>query len=96
MLKNLFFLFLVFNVIYSAFLPSAHENIVKNGKWKKLIRVHPDQTVSLTVALKQQNIDKLEKMVEYVSDPNSKSYGKYLSLEQVRVLVQPEDEVVNV
>lgn len=57
--------------------------------WVSLGRVDPEEELSLTFALKQQNLDRLSELVQAVSDPSSPRYGKYLTLEDVAELVQP-------
>jgi subtilase family serine protease len=79
----------------TAQLPRAHDRI-HEFKWKKTSTPDPQHLVSLTVALKQRNVEKLEKLVEYVSHPHSAGYGKYFSLDQIRELVQPEEKVITV
>ncbi|XP_003512905.2 tripeptidyl-peptidase 1 isoform X1 [Cricetulus griseus] len=57
--------------------------------WVSLGRVDPEEELSLTFALKQQNLERLTELVQAVSDPSSPRYGKYLTLEDVSELVQP-------
>ncbi|XP_055453407.1 tripeptidyl-peptidase 1 [Psammomys obesus] len=57
--------------------------------WVSLGRVDPEEELSLTFALKQQNLEKLSELVQAVSDPSSPRYGKYLTLKDVAELVQP-------
>ncbi|NXY39937.1 TPP1 peptidase, partial [Pomatorhinus ruficollis] len=57
--------------------------------WAHAGRVDPGHSVQLTFALRQRGTAHLARLVEAVSDPQSPQYGQYLSLEQVRDLVQP-------
>nr|KAF6325905.1 tripeptidyl peptidase 1 [Myotis myotis] len=57
--------------------------------WVSLGRVDPEEELSLTFALRQQNLERLSKLVQAVSDPGSPRYGKYLTLEDVAELVRP-------
>nr|DBA32340.1 TPA: hypothetical protein GDO54_000140 [Pyxicephalus adspersus] len=57
--------------------------------WTETDRLSGDESVILTFALKQQNVDKLEKLLGAVSNPDSPQYGHYLSLEDLRALLQP-------
>uniref|UniRef100_A0A7N4PXP5 Tripeptidyl peptidase 1 n=1 Tax=Sarcophilus harrisii TaxID=9305 RepID=A0A7N4PXP5_SARHA len=57
--------------------------------WVSIGRVGPTESLSLTFALRQQNLQQLQKLVQDVSDPGSPRYGKYLSLEDVAALVRP-------
>lgn len=43
--------------------------------WTHVGRVEPKEELQLTFALKQQNVDLLEKMLQLVSDPDSAHYG---------------------
>ncbi|NXJ72143.1 TPP1 peptidase, partial [Rostratula benghalensis] len=57
--------------------------------WTHAGRVSPGHQVQLTFALRQPDTGRLARLVDAVSDPRSPRYGKYLSLERVRDLVQP-------
>ncbi|TSN67128.1 Tripeptidyl-peptidase 1 [Bagarius yarrelli] len=57
--------------------------------WVHEGRVSPHEEVQLTFALMQQNVDRLEKLLQLVSDPDSRHYGKFFSLEEVASLVRP-------
>nr|KAF6394643.1 tripeptidyl peptidase 1 [Molossus molossus] len=57
--------------------------------WVSLGRADPEEELSLTFALRQQNLERLSELVQAVSDPGSPRYGKYLSLEDVAELVRP-------
>lgn len=43
--------------------------------WTHVGRVGPKEEVQLTFALKQQNVELLEKILRVVSDPDSAHYG---------------------
>uniref|UniRef100_A0A8C5J066 Tripeptidyl peptidase 1 n=1 Tax=Junco hyemalis TaxID=40217 RepID=A0A8C5J066_JUNHY len=57
--------------------------------WAHAGRMDPGQPVQLTFALRQRSTARLARLVQAVSDPRSPQYGQYLSLEQLRDLVQP-------
>ncbi|XP_075773419.1 tripeptidyl-peptidase 1 isoform X2 [Pelodiscus sinensis] len=57
--------------------------------WSHVGRVAPSDELVLIFALRQQNVEQLAKLVGRVSDLDSPQYGKYLSLEELRMLVQP-------
>ncbi|KAM4797097.1 tripeptidyl-peptidase 1 [Rhinophrynus dorsalis] len=59
--------------------------------WIKVGRLGPNEEVTLTFALKQQNVNKLEELVGRVSDPDSSQYGHFLSLAELSSLIQPPD-----
>lgn len=44
--------------------------------WTDVGRVHPKEELQLTFALKQQNVDLLERTLRLVSDPDSANYGR--------------------
>jgi tripeptidyl-peptidase-1 len=47
------------------------------------------QSITLKLAVKQQNIDQLEGLLRSVSDPSSTNYGKYYTADQVNALFAP-------
>jgi tripeptidyl-peptidase I len=51
-----------------------------------------EQTISLQIGLKMQNIEKLEGMLRDVSDPKSPNYGKYLTAAQIADTFKPSQE----
>ncbi|XP_051495089.1 tripeptidyl-peptidase 1 [Apus apus] len=57
--------------------------------WTHAGRVDPEHPVALTLALRQRGRGRLAQLVDAVSDPRSPQYGRHLSLEQLRDLVQP-------
>ncbi|PIO25980.1 hypothetical protein AB205_0143850, partial [Aquarana catesbeiana] len=57
--------------------------------WTQTERLSGDESVILTFALKQQNVEKLRDLVGRVSDPDSPQYGHFLSLEDLRALLRP-------
>jgi tripeptidyl-peptidase-1 len=70
-------------------------NIQVPSGWKRLDNARSEQRVQLIFALKQNNVEKLEKIFWEVSDPAHPKYGKHLSLKQVADLVSPSQAVVN-
>ncbi|XP_061845816.1 tripeptidyl-peptidase 1 [Colius striatus] len=57
--------------------------------WTHGGRVDAGHELWLTFAIRQRGVGRLARLVDAVSDPLSPAYGKYLSLEQLRDLVQP-------
>ena len=55
----------------------------------KVVDTEEDPVVPLTVALRQQNLQKLKTFFEAVSDPREATYGQYKSLDEIRALVAP-------
>jgi len=68
-------------------LPESH-----GSSWVRTNRVTPDTRLKLLFALKQKNLDVLDKMFWEVSDPQHPNYGKYLTMQQVNALVAPPKE----
>jgi tripeptidyl-peptidase-1 len=52
------------------------------------------QKLEIIVAVRQQNLDQLERELMAVSDPRSSRYGKHLSKQEVDALVAPAAESV--
>jgi tripeptidyl-peptidase-1 len=50
-----------------------------------------DETINVIVALKQQNIGKLESLVRRVSDPFGEHYGQYLTQSELGELIAPSE-----
>ncbi|XP_077197130.1 tripeptidyl-peptidase 1 [Paroedura picta] len=57
--------------------------------WRLAGRVAPSEMLSLTLALRQQQVGRLAELVERVSCPDSPDYGQFLTLEEVGALVKP-------
>ncbi|PRP86479.1 hypothetical protein PROFUN_05261 [Planoprotostelium fungivorum] len=53
-----------------------------------------DAPLTLTIALKQRNMEKLDLILTQVSDPTSPQYGRYLTREQVIDLVAPTSDSI--
>ncbi|XP_073517305.1 tripeptidyl-peptidase 1 [Phyllobates terribilis] len=71
--------------------PEPDQSLSVPQGWLPAERLAYNDPVVLTFALKQQNVEKLEALVRLVSDPDSPDYGLFLSLEELRALVQPSD-----
>ncbi|KAJ6652293.1 hypothetical protein lerEdw1_012746 [Lerista edwardsae] len=59
------------------------------GGWRRVGRVAAAEELRLTLALRQQNVARLAEVLREVSSPDSARYGQFLSLVEVRSLVQP-------
>ncbi|XP_044284087.1 LOW QUALITY PROTEIN: tripeptidyl-peptidase 1 [Varanus komodoensis] len=57
--------------------------------WSDAGRLAPSETLSLTFALRQRNVQRLARLVQQVSSPDSAKYGQFLSLADVQALVAP-------
>lgn len=78
----------------SRWAPEPDQQLRIPDAWRSLGRVDPSETLSLTFALRQQNVARLAALVEEVSTPGSPAYGKFLSLDEVRALVAPSPRTV--
>lgn len=45
--------------------------------------------VGITFALKQRNVEQLERAFKAISDPNSASYQEFMTVDQIQALVSP-------
>ncbi|KAL7943618.1 peptidase S8/S53 domain-containing protein [Trichoderma barbatum] len=59
--------------------------------WRASSAPIPSSQIVLQVALTQQNIDQLESRLAAVSTPNSKTYGKYLDLDEINDIFAPSN-----
>lgn len=62
--------------------------------WTAVSRPSRSHVINLDIGLKQRNQDKLEQHVIEVSDPSHARYGQYLSASEVKELVAPSDETI--
>ncbi len=64
-------------------------------KWVQVGKANSSQLIEVMIAIKQNNLDALEKTLLDVSDPdNVGRYGKYLTQKQVDELVKPNEDAV--
>ncbi len=71
----------------------AHARSVARKGWQP-VGPHPDPArarLRLTVALRQRNLDDLQRRLHALSDPDSPAYGQFLSRAQVDDLVAPAE-----
>lgn len=59
--------------------------------WSNSI-VSPDLFINFTIAIKQQNVDRLKAAALAVSDPTSQSYGQFLSQTEIDAITEPAAE----
>ena len=59
--------------------------------WSNSI-VSPDLFINFTIAIKQQNVDRLKAAALAVSDPTSQSYGQFLSQTEIDAMTEPAAE----
>ena len=68
----------------------------KHEGWVEKEKVGPQTVLELSFALKQKNVDQLEELLLEVSNPDSKLYGKYLSVDQITELISPTKQTIGV
>lgn len=57
--------------------------------------VQGDKIFNVIFALKQRNVDKIARLFELVSDPQTSKYGQYLSIEEITAIVEPTQETLS-
>eukprot|EP00029_Vermamoeba_vermiformis_P011464 TRINITY_DN630_c0_g1_i1.p1 TRINITY_DN630_c0_g1~~TRINITY_DN630_c0_g1_i1.p1 ORF type:complete len:572 (+),score=192.55 TRINITY_DN630_c0_g1_i1:26-1717(+) len=63
--------------------------------WRSIEKINTKQDLHLIIALKQRNVDRLMEIFNAVSDPNSKEYGKFLTIDEIHSLVAPAPHAVD-
>ncbi|KAK8079652.1 hypothetical protein PG997_007470 [Apiospora hydei] len=63
--------------------------------WKRVERASADQVMNIQIGLKQGNFEELERHLYEVSDPAHARYGQHLSQQEVKDLVKPSDEALD-
>jgi subtilase family serine protease len=69
----------------------VHPEVSYTNGWQKTTRAHAFQPVTMTFAVKEQNIDEVKRIANEVSDPDSPKYGQYLTQEKLDALVAPKE-----
>lgn len=59
--------------------------------WNRAGEPKPTTPLRLQLALKQQNMDIVEKTLLRISDPREETYGQWLNLDQLAELIAPSD-----
>ena len=57
--------------------------------WRRHAEPLPHEKIRLQIALKQRQMDVLEKTLLRVSDPREATYGQWLSLEEIAEIIAP-------
>jgi len=60
--------------------------------WTKMGRAEPMDTTKIALALKQTNLDKLDRTFWAVSDPQSDEYQNFMSIKEIQDMVAPRPE----
>jgi tripeptidyl-peptidase-1 len=66
------------------------------AQWMPMASVAVEQNKIFNVifALKQRNTDKLSRIFEAVTNPESNMYGQYLTIDQITAIVEPSEETI--
>jgi tripeptidyl-peptidase-1 len=68
---------------------AAHAMRVRNTYgWKKIARAHPSTPIPVSIAVRQENLDIVDKLFWDISNPKSENYTKYLTSAQIEELVR--------
>lgn len=70
-----------------------HARAAPPSGWRRLGKAHPNRQVEFWIALKQYNVQELEKQLFAVSDPRSSLYGKHWTLNEIYDLIAPPSSV---
>lgn len=77
-------------------LAAIHEQLsAAPAGWTHTSTPSSTQSITLSIAMQQQNIAQLESMIAKVSTLGSASYGKYLDMEEVNALFAPSNQSVS-
>ncbi|KAI1465040.1 tripeptidyl-peptidase 1 precursor [Daldinia caldariorum] len=63
--------------------------------WRRVRRAPAGHIIDLQIGVKQSNFPELERHLYEVSDPDHPRYGQHLSADEVKELVKPTDETLN-
>ncbi|KAI1477365.1 tripeptidyl-peptidase 1 precursor [Daldinia eschscholtzii] len=63
--------------------------------WKRVRRAPAGHVIDLQIGVKQSNFPELERHLYEVSDPDHPRYGQHLSADEVKELVKPTDETLD-
>ncbi|XDG00477.1 hypothetical protein ABKA04_000092 [Annulohypoxylon sp. FPYF3050] len=63
--------------------------------WRRVRRAPADHMIDLQIGVKQSNFAELERHLYEVSDPDHARYGQHLSASDVKELVKPTDETLD-
>jgi tripeptidyl-peptidase-1 len=56
--------------------------------WSRFNKPHPDSSIEFTLAVKQNNLDRISALLKERSDPDHQDYGKYFSFDQMGEMVK--------
>jgi len=90
---SVFSLLFVLNKVFGVVIDRVDSEPSK--EWIEVGRTDPNKNINLIFAIKQQNIDVLEKLLLEKSTPGNKEYGNWLSNREVETLVAPTQQSLN-
>ena len=65
-------------------------------EWIKVGAAKDTDSMEVTLALRQQNLDKLRQIASDVSEPTNRKYGQHLSMKQVNEVTKPTEETYKI
>lgn len=65
-------------------------------EWLKLKPAKDTDVMTVTLTLRQQNLDELKQIASDVSEPTHAKYGQHLSMKQVHELTKPSEETYKI
>lgn len=83
-------MFTLLGLVFVFTVASAH-----HSSWHPISPTNPSELIEYSLMLPQNNLDKLFKAVQFVSDPASPYYGDYWTHEQIEQLVSPPKRIIN-
>jgi tripeptidyl-peptidase-1 len=64
------------------------------NEWDKLERINNNEIVEFTIALRQRNLDMLNEVFEDRTNPLSKNFRQWLSIQEIQAIIAPKVEDV--
>ena len=90
--------FIAFSLQHPYFVDRKSEkelrNLGNNG-WQKIEKASPENTLKIQFAVKQRNLDILDKTFWEVSNPEHPNYGNYLTIDEITEMISPAPETLN-
>jgi len=68
------------------------DEVVEPKGWIEIGRTNPNTPINLVFAVKQQNVDILEKLLLAKSSPDNEEYGNWMTVSEIQTLVAPSQE----
>eukprot|EP01084_Bolivina_argentea_P168808 292665_1 len=68
--------------------------VTPSKTWIEIKRSNPYKSIKLSVMVKRQNIDQLQRTLFAVSTPSSDNYGKFLTLKEISDMIAPKTSAI--